>query len=269
MSRKKKTSVSWALPGTILVLVCAGVTALFFTRDSSDRQQPVTNRRDGESPKALSVPGATGGFNPTITNQPATQDPEDRVVALTTEGNQLLTQGNYAEAANKFEQAVAISPDQEDLHYNLAIALAKLGKTEGAKKHYVEALRIFPDYAEAHNNLGNLLMNENKSEEAINQLREAVKNMPENASFHNNLGTAFGRSGKVAEAMGEFEEAVKRSPAYVEARVNLANAFLSTGRVEDAIAQLNEALRLKPDFKPALQVMQRARQQQDSGRAPK
>ena len=136
-------------------------------------------------------------------------------------------------------------------------------------KHYEEALRIFPDYAEAHNNLGNLLMNQNKLEEAIDQFREAIKNMPENASFHNNLGTAFGRQGKVAEAMGEFEEAIKHDPTYVEARVNLANAFLAAGRVEEAIAQLNEALRLKPDFKPALQAMQRARQQLDSSRAQK
>ena len=266
MNLRKKTSVRWLLPRIILlVFVFAGLATLILKHYSSDSQPPATTPREVESQKALRVPGANGpSLNLAVTNPPAAQNEEDRVVTLITQGNQLLAQEKHAEAAHKYEQAVAISPDQEDLHYNLAIALAKLGKTEDAKKHYEEALRIFPDYGEAHNNLGNLLMNENKLEEAIDQLREAVNSMPENASFHNNLGTAFGRQGKVAEAMGEFEEAIKHAPTYVEARVNLANVFLAAGRVEEAVAQLNEALRLKLDFKPALQAMQRARQRQAS-----
>ena len=267
MSLRKKTSVRWLWLGIMLVFVCAGLTPLILKHYSSDSQPRTTAPREVERQKALPVPGANGRLiNLAVTNQPEAEDHEDRVVALTTEGTQLLAQANYAAAVQKYEQAVALSPDQEDLHYNLAIALAKLGKTEDAKKHYEEALRIFPDYAEAHNNLGNLLMNENKLAEAIARFREAIKNMPENGSFHSNLGTAFGRQGKVTEAIGEFEEAIKHAPTYVEARVNLANALLAKGRVEDAITQLNEALRLKPDFKPALQAMQRARQRLDSGR---
>jgi Flp pilus assembly protein TadD len=294
MSLRKKTYVRWLWPGIILVFVCAGLTIVMLgrrrgdesqterqsethvvsykekERNSSDSRPPGTTPELVKSEKALPVPGTNGSsITRAVTNQPGVEDHEDRVVALVTEGNQLLGQGNYAEAVKKFEQAVTLSPDQEDLHYNLAIALARLGKAADAKKHYEEALRIFPDYAEAHNNLGNLLMNENKLEEAITRFREAISNMPENASFHNNLGTAFGRQGKVAEAMGEFEEAIKHSPTYVEARVNLANTFLATGRADEAIAQLNEALRLRPDFKPALQTMQRARQRQDSTTAPK
>jgi tetratricopeptide (TPR) repeat protein len=270
MSLRKQTSKRRLLPGIIFVFVCAGLTTLILNHYSSDSQPPPTAPGQVERAKELPVPGANGpSGNLAVTNQPGAEAQEDRVVALITEGNQFLAQGNYAEAGHKYEQAVAISPDQEDLHYNLAIALAKLGKTEEAKKHYEEALRIFPDYAEAHNNLGNLLMNESKLEEAIDHFRQAIKNTPENASFHNNLGTAFGRQGKVAEAIGEFEEAIKQNPTYVEARVNLANAFLTTGRVDEAIVQLNEALRLKPDFKPALQAMQRARQRQDASRPQK
>jgi len=267
MGRKQKSSALWVLPGCILVLAAATLTGMLLQRGARDHQ-PGSVLQEGADQKMLPV-STTQSLLSTlaITNQTKSEEPEDRVVALVTTGNQFLEQGNYAEAAKKFEQAVAVAPDQEDLHYNLAIALAKLGKTEEAKKQYEEAIRIFPDYAEAHNNLGNLLVNENKLAEAIVQLREAAKSMPENASFRNNLGTAFGRSGNVAEAMGEFEEAIKQNPAFVEARVNLANAFLSTGRVEDAIAQLNEALRLRPDFKPALQTMQRARQRQASGKA--
>jgi tetratricopeptide (TPR) repeat protein len=261
MSPRKKTSARRRWPLIFLLCVCAGLTLLILKHRFSD-SQPWEMENQKSSP-------ANDGLNLGATNQTATRNDEDRGMVLIEAGNQLLAQGDYAGAAQRYQQAVAISPDQEDLHFNLAIALAKLGKTEDAKNQYEEALRIFPEYGEAHNNLGNLLMKENKMEEAVDQLREAVKCMPENASFHNNLGTAFGRQGKVPEAMAEFEQAVKLSPAYVEARVNLANTFLATGRVDEAINQLNEALRLKPDFVPALQAMQRARQRQDSSRIKK
>ena len=260
----------WLLPGISLVFACAGLTILMIKHYSAGPQPqaaPAVEEQRGKVP--LGAGANRPLINPAVTNKTEPETGEDRVVALVTEGNQLLQRGNYAEAADKYEQAVRLEPGGEDLHYNLGIALAKLGKTEEAKQHYAEALQIFPDHFEARNNLGNLLMNENKLAEAIDHFREAIKGMPENASFHNNLGTAYGRQGKVAEAMAEFGEAVKLNPAYVEARVNLGNACLAAGQVDEAVAQLNEALRLQPDFQPALRAMDRARKRQPSRGVPK
>src|SRR3990172_3855287 len=101
MSRRKKTSVRWLVPAIILALVCAGLTVLVLKRYSSDRQPPGTTLQDLKSQKALPVPGANGGTNLSVTNQPKAEDPEDRVVALIAEGNQLLAQGKYPGAAQK------------------------------------------------------------------------------------------------------------------------------------------------------------------------
>jgi Tfp pilus assembly protein PilF len=241
------------LPGIIFLAVCGALAGVLIQRQSENSKKP-------EAPHETPPVAATNQtFALTVTNS-APQNEEERAADLVNEGNQFLVQGNFAEAVKKFEEAVAISPEQEDLHYNLAIALGKLGKTEEAKKEYAEALRIFPDYVEALNNLGNLLMNENKLEEAAARFREAIKNAPDNAAFHNNLGTALGRQKKIDEARAEFEAAVKKDPTFVQARVNLANSLLANNRVEEAITHLDEALRLKPDFGPALQTMQRARQ---------
>ena len=147
MSLRERTSVRWLVPRIILLFVCAGLATLILKHYSSDSHPPATTPGLVESERASPILGVNGSLaNLAVTNQPGVEAKEDRVVALITEGNQLLAQGNYAEAAHKYEQAVAISPDQEDLHYNLAIALAKLGKTAEAKNHYAEALRIFPDY---------------------------------------------------------------------------------------------------------------------------
>jgi Tfp pilus assembly protein PilF len=271
MTARKKAPRKWLFPSIVVVCIGVGLTIPFVKRSRQDSRAEA-ERVEVEAQKTQpSAGGQSLATNLSLltTNPTSVQTSEERVVALITEGNELLAQGNHAAAVQKFEQAIAISPEEEDLHYNLAIALAKLGKTADARKHYEEALRIFPDYAEAHNNLGNLLMNENNLEEASAHFREAIKSMPDNASFHNNLGTALGRQKRIAEAIVEFEEAVRRAPTYVEARVNLANTFLITGRVDEAISQLDEALRLRPGFAPAVQTMQRARQRQEAIKAGK
>jgi tetratricopeptide (TPR) repeat protein len=260
----------WQALGIALVFVIAGLGLLLNKNQSREVSPKAGSSKVDDSQKAQ-VAGGTNQLqiNAGVTNKLAPETSEDRTVTLVTEGNQLLSQGKYAEAVQKYEQALAISPGEEDLHYNLAIALAKLGKTEEAKKQYEEALQIYPDYGDAHNNLGNLLMNADKLEEASEHFREAVRIMPENASFQNNLGTALARQRKVAEAIDSFTEAIKLKPSFVEARVNLGNAYLASGRVEEAIAQLNEALRLHPDFPPAVQTMRRAQKKQASGGMPK
>ena len=228
-------------------------------------------RRDGNAPPQPPPVEqvASRATNPIISlkstasasNQPLSQGAEKGVEIFVAEGNELLNKRDFAAAEEKYRQAVALSPEQEDLHYNLGIALARQGKVEEAKRHYEKALQLFPDYAEAQNNLGNLLLSQNKMDEAIALFRQAIQNSPENPSFRNNLGTALARQQMVAEATAEFQEAVRLAPDYAEARVNLANAFLASGRPDEAVAQLNEALRLKPGYKPALQTLQRAQGQ--------
>jgi Flp pilus assembly protein TadD len=257
--RSKKRS-----PLVIFGFVGAVSAAIIFAlrRDGNAPPQPppveqVTSRATNPIISLKSTAGAS--------NQPLSQAAEKGVEIFVAEGNELLNKRDFAAAEEKYRQAVALSPEQEDLHYNLGIALARQGKVEEAKKHYEKALELFPDYAEAQNNLGNLLLSQNKMDEAIALFRQAIQNGPDNPSFRNNLGTALARQQMVAEAITEFQEAVRLAPDYAEARVNLANALLASGRPDEAVAQLNEALRLKPDYKPALQTLQRARDRQ---RAP-
>ena len=237
--------------------VCLALLFALRRQENAPAQAPAV---ESLAPHATN-PVVGGKSTPSAGSQALSQDA--RVEILVAEGNELLnSKRDFAAAEEKYRQAVALSPEQEDLHYNLGIALARQGKVAEAKKHYEKALELFPDYAEAQNNLGNLLLSQNKMDESIALFRKAIENSPENASFRNNLGTALARQQRVAEATVEFQEAVRLAPDYAEARVNLANALLASGRPDEAVAQLNEALRLKPGYKPALQTLQRAQGQQ-------
>src|SRR5690242_19561139 len=122
-------------------------------------------------------------------NRPGRIDPAFN--AQVNRGTRLLAEGKPAEAVQILTEAMRMNPTDEDVHYDLGMALARVGKTDEAVRQYEEALRILPDYVEAHNNLGNLLMRTGHPEEAIQHFQSALKTMPEYASAHNNLGTAL------------------------------------------------------------------------------
>ena len=166
-------------------------------------------------------------------------------------GNELLAEGKPAEAVQVLTEAAQMNPEDEDVHYDLGLALTRLGKLDEAIQQYGKALEIFPNYVEAHNNLGNLLMRTGQAEEAIKHLETAIKIMPDYASAHNNLGTALQRTGRTNEAILHFREAIRIKPDYWEAHFNVGTSCLQSGSINEARTELETVLRLHPDFQPA------------------
>src|SRR5204863_9950621 len=94
------------------------------------------------------------------TNEPPIEPDVDKAANALNLGNRFLAEGRVKEAINQYRIGVKYQFEDEDCHYNLALALARDGQNDEAVKEYQEALKIFPDYVEAHNNLGNLLVRE-------------------------------------------------------------------------------------------------------------
>lgn len=61
-----------------------------------------------------------------------------------TDGVRYFTVGDWAQAAQAFERAVAAQPDLAEAHYNLAVSLDQSGQAAEAKKHYVVAANLAP-----------------------------------------------------------------------------------------------------------------------------
>jgi tetratricopeptide (TPR) repeat protein len=63
-------------------------------------------------------------------------------------GNLYARQGRNAEAVEQYRAALAGKPGSAEVHFNLALALAALGRRDEAQAHVRDALRIRPDLAE-------------------------------------------------------------------------------------------------------------------------
>jgi len=230
-----------------LGLVALLVFAFLFYNARNGRQRP----SELPPPPGLSVTNSaanTGSSAPT-------PGPADRGAALLQEGNRLLQDGKAELAVQRYREAGALLTNDEDVHYNLGIALARLGRADEAMQEYEAALKIFPDYAEVHNNLGNLLLRRGKTEEAIAHFEAAIKAVPDYATAHNNLGNARLMSGRFEEAATSFLKAATLNTNYWEPRFNLGNIYARQGRTNEAAAEYREVLRLNPGFKPAADAL--------------
>ena len=233
--------------------------------------------RDSQSARApgnarASIHDAAAGQPlPDSQSIPNSANPSD-LTQLQKNAKKALESGQFEEAASQYRKALEINPSNEDAHFGLALALARMGREDEAVQEYEEALKLMPDYAEVHNNLGNLLAKQGRLTEAIGHFQTALKINPDYASALNNMGTAQIRQGQFGQARESFEKAVKASPDYAAAHYNLGNALMREHDPLAAISQYEQVLRLQPDFQQAAKSLAVAREQaaalQNSGKGP-
>ena len=68
-------------------------------------------------------------------------------------GSTLLMKGDHAAAVDALELAIRLNPDQHVNHYNLGMALEKLGRPDAAIQHYEDCLDLTPDTLQARQRL--------------------------------------------------------------------------------------------------------------------
>jgi Flp pilus assembly protein TadD len=62
----------------------------------------------------------------------------------TSQGTVAYLAGRYDEAKSAFAQAVSAAPNSGEAHYNLGLALFKLGDTDTAREHFMQAANLSP-----------------------------------------------------------------------------------------------------------------------------
>ena len=65
--------------------------------------------------------------------------------------------GREQEGLRDLEKAAEVEPDDPNIQANLAIVLARMGRSQDAIRHYRNALVIYPDFVGAHFGISSLL----------------------------------------------------------------------------------------------------------------
>lgn len=226
-------------------------------------------------PRAAYLDSALFYIQPYISNSSAT------VRSYTILAGIHQRRGFHSNAADAFRQAIALQPDNSDLHFQLGNVLSSLQNFSDAASAYAVASQLKPNepkYLEAEGiaryrlsefvparelfekaiskdsqngqiffYLGNIhAIGRQDAASAVHYYRTAVKLMPDLPNGHLNLGNAYLLLQHLDSAMTQYRLEIKRDPGSVSALVNLGRAYESKGDRSTAKEFYRKALAVDP-----------------------
>jgi tetratricopeptide (TPR) repeat protein len=154
--------------------------------------------------------------------------------------------GRYDQALSLLERSFKIDKNWDQTHVINGAVLNKMGRLNLAAESYNRALAINPDNFDAHNNLTSILQDLDCPEEATSHGRKAVALAPGSPIGFFNLGNCLFKQDKFEDAIFFFQKALALNPDFPMALQQLATACLQNGDFTAARQNLEKLLVLNP-----------------------
>jgi Flp pilus assembly protein TadD len=135
-------------------------------------------------------------------------------------GVYLQTHGHTKEAMAQYQSTISLTSDpglSAQAYANLGAAQRELGEDALAAQNFDKALRVNPNQANAWLGKGLLAEKQGKSSDAINYLWHAIELQPSGESYLA-LGKSLEQSGRKQEALEAYRQALKIAPGLAEAQ---------------------------------------------------
>jgi len=188
--------------------------------------------------------GAPGAQPPSL--DLARETAERSPFRIAWEGQMLVRQERFGEAAIKFHEALAIDPQ-------FAYALEGLGRCLMASRDTAAALTFYEGAARANatnptilTNLGNAYLSAGRYAEAAGVLERAIAAEPRSSNARTLLARSLIPLGRRDEARRALEDAIAANPNRAEGHRLLGRLLEESGDVAGAESRYREALRLEP-----------------------
>lgn len=183
--------------------------------------------------------------------------------ALSLLGHALAGQGKFADAAARFEAALAIRPNDPKFLNALGSIYFSLHRPEDSEACFRAALKAAPKFANAEGNLGLVCQHLGKHDEALGRLRTAVHNGGATPLIALALGKELVNRFQPGKARSVLSQLVTSFPDFIDALVLLGVAEGDCGKPDVAEKLWRQAEKTDPEH-PGPSVS-RARFKQSSG----
>ena len=159
---------------------------------------------------------------------------------------------DYPRAAELLEKIVAEkseeSPENFELHFDLAFAYTQLEQDEKAVEHYRKVIEKKPDLIPARLNLAMVLLRQQRPSEAIPHLQAVIEARPDDAQVQHMLARAMFDSERFEDAIPAFRRAAEMDPASADAQLGLGQSLARLDRLDEAAVAYREAGALDPEL---------------------
>lgn len=171
--------------------------------------------------------------------------------ALVDAAVELSNRGQFAQAADRLVQALALNPNLAEAHYLLGLIRQTDGRREAALVSFRRAAQLDPRHPAAPARICELetwfaIARESGFEQAAALCRQALVLAPGDAESHFHLGRNYAKRGNAAAAIASMRTALRFDPKLPGLRFELALAYLDGQNPAGAIPLLKEVVAVEP-----------------------
>jgi len=166
------------------------------------------------------------------------------------DGCRAVHENRLVDAVDAFQKAISADPAAPEIHGDLGVAFARLGRFDEAEAAFRLAIRLGPTRAVVYANLATCLADQGRLPEVEEWTRQAIQLDPKAADPHRLLGCSLDARGRVPAAEAAFREAIRLDPRLADAHYRLGMLLLRTDRNQEAEVALRESVRLRPTHVP-------------------
>ena len=150
-------------------------------------------------------------------------------------GRVAYNMGDYALAAQAFEETLLLKPDFEQVQLNLAEVYRELGNDEKVQAIYSKMMRDAPSNTLPYLGLGQYYLSRRELEKANEVFGKLREEHPQDPLVAKGIAHSYMNNGYFAEAAEIFSALHKQAPNDGELSYFLAYALESTGRKQEAL----------------------------------
>lgn len=171
--------------------------------------------------------------------------------ALVDSAVELSNRGQFAQAAERLVQALALNPNLSEAHYLLGLIRQTDGRREAAVASFRQAARLDPRHPAAPARICELetwfaLVRESGFDQAAALCRRALALAPGDAESHFHLGRNYAKRGNAPAALESLRTALLLDPKLPGVRFELALAYLDAQNPAAAVPLLKDVVAAEP-----------------------
>ena len=163
-------------------------------------------------------------------------------------GRSAMRARDFATAAEAFQQAVDLRPNEVDSWFRLGLARSANDEGDAAIAAYRKATEMDPGHAKAHNNLGNVLFRRDDYEEALTWYERALAIEPDYMLARYHQGWVLRHYNRNEEAEAAFGHCLQLTPQRAREQTTWFDCLFFIGTLRfraedyDATARLMEEM---------------------------
>jgi len=162
----------------------------------------------------------------TVSGVAVAQDHDQNVQSVLAEAREAQARGDFSQAANAYQKAVALEPSVPELWANLGLMEHEAGKTSEAMTSFQRAARLKPSLFVPQLFLGLEYLQSKKAEAALPYLENAVRLNPKDLQAVRSLGRTHALLGHNESATELYLKAVELAPNRGDSWLDLGTTYL-------------------------------------------